>query len=317
MKHRILLISNLYPSKVSPSFGTFVRTNFEQLSEFSDRVDLCIIDKKSTGLFGKIFNYLIFYANQFRLLFFKVDNYDFIYIHYLTISTIPLFILRVIFRRKIKYYINIHGDDLTGTTFKHRLLSLPNGFLVKNALGIVVPSQHFRDILVRKYGDVIQGERICINHSGGINTDLFKLKNIERHDKKVFGYIGRIEEGKGWQDFIEAIQIIKDEKSARFCFYGQGDQCSELAGKINELKAEVDIEYCGEVNFVEVPKVVSSFDYLVFPTYRESLGLVALESAAVGTPVIRTRIDVLDDIFYDFGHLSFEVGESQISQKYC
>ena len=313
---KILLISNLYPSNKSPSFGTFVKTNFEQLKSMAFDVDLCVIDEKSKNFFGKIYHYFIFFLLQFRQFLIHPKKYDFYYIHYLTISTLPLYISMKVFRVRVRYFINVHGDDLVGTSLKHRILSISSKYILEHAEGVVVPSEYFKKILLEKYGNIIEVEKLCVNNSGGVDTNRFKRKEFysERiyleSKPKVFGYVGRIEEGKGWDDFLDAISKIEKSVDAQFHIYGSGQQVSQLIERIGGMDDKLHIKYFGEASYSEMPQIMASFDYLVFPTHRESLGLVGLEAASVGIPVIRTRIAVLDYIFLPFEFLSFFCGDS-------
>lgn len=46
MGTRILLISNLYPSEDYPSYGTFVRTIYQNYKDLGYSVDLVVLNKK-------------------------------------------------------------------------------------------------------------------------------------------------------------------------------------------------------------------------------------------------------------------------------
>ncbi|HAS6335152.1 TPA: glycosyltransferase [Vibrio vulnificus] len=312
---KILLISNLFPSNKSPSFGTFVKTNFEQLKSMAFDVDLCVIDEKSNNFFEKAYNYLLFFFLQFKQFLIYPKKYDIYYIHYLTISTLPLYISMKIFRVRVRYFINVHGDDLVGSSLKHRILSIPSKYILAHAEGVVVPSEFFKKILLEKFGNVIEVEKLCVNNSGGVDTNRFKRKEFDSErlylesKPKVFGYVGRIEEGKGWDDFLDAILKIEKSIEAQFHIYGGGQQVSQLIERIGGMDDKLHVKYFGEACYSEIPQIMASFDYLVFPTHRESLGLVGLEAASVGIPVIRTRIAVLDSIFWPFEFLSFCHGD--------
>ncbi|WP_318481525.1 glycosyltransferase [Photobacterium leiognathi] len=307
---KILLLSNLFPSKKDPSFGTFVYTNYEQLKSFDYNVDLCVISKKNKGIISKLCIYISFFSKCFFYLTFRRYKFDFVYIHYLTISTIPLFLIMKLLRIKPKYAINIHGDDLVGKGYSHRILSFTSGFILKNASCVIVPSDYFRKELFIRYPESIKNTPVLVNYSGGVNTDLFNTKKALSSRKLIYGYLGRIEEGKGWDDLLNAINLLQIDNDVEFHFYGKGKQKDKLLEAIESNINKINIKYFGEVPHHLVPNVMKTFTYFVFPTYRESLGLVALESMSCGVPVIRSNIEPLNDIFCGLSpELTFTPGD--------
>ena len=69
---KILIISNLFPSKQDPSYGTFVYNFVEQIKE-SHRfsiVDKCVIKGRTTSAYKKCLKYVKFYISILYRLFF-------------------------------------------------------------------------------------------------------------------------------------------------------------------------------------------------------------------------------------------------------
>ena len=60
-------------------------------------------------------------------------------------------------------------------------------------------------------------------------------------------------------------------------------QCQKL---ISQLPENIQVDYCGEVTPVDVPKTFAAADLFVFPTRGENYGHVVLESLAAGTAVL-------------------------------
>ena len=90
IKRKILVISNLYPSKRAPFHGSFVKNFVDSLNVYNQQpVTICVLKGRIDG-YGilKILAYLFFYGKIFyRLLFFK---YDLIYVHLITHASIPI-----------------------------------------------------------------------------------------------------------------------------------------------------------------------------------------------------------------------------------
>ena len=107
---KILLISNMYPSKKDKTYGTFVKMFKESIEHNADDIifDCCFIRGRSNNFMVKAYKYIIFYFTIiYKTLFFK---YDFVYNHQITHSAPALRICRCF--RKFKLVMNIHGGDI-------------------------------------------------------------------------------------------------------------------------------------------------------------------------------------------------------------
>ena len=81
---KILLISNMYPSKKDKTYGTFVKMFKESIEHNADDIifDCCFIRGRSNNFMVKAYKYIIFYFTIiYKTLFFK---YDFVYNHQIT-----------------------------------------------------------------------------------------------------------------------------------------------------------------------------------------------------------------------------------------
>ena len=56
---KILVVSNMFPSKKNPSYGTFVKNFCDQLEELKIDFDISVM-KKSKGKVSKIVSYIFF-----------------------------------------------------------------------------------------------------------------------------------------------------------------------------------------------------------------------------------------------------------------
>lgn len=314
---RILFISNMFPGSKTPSYGTFVKTNYDQLKNQGFGIEKVVLDTKYSHFFSKFFGYTNFFLKAiFKILFSK---YDVIYVHYLTISTLPIF-LTSLFGKKTRFIINIHGDDLVGERVIHKLLAFSNKRLLNDAIGIVLPSEYFLKRMIKKYPMLNLKSKSYISYSGGVDLRIFKPKSIneglgtinERLGKNVvFGYVGRIEEGKGWEDLVDAIDLLPSDIQAEFRFFGSGAQFQQLRERASNSVNSKLIIVNGSITYEQVPSVFRSFDYFIFPTHRESLGLVLLESMASGIPAIVSKIEPVSDI-YKFSDIGFfETGDAE------
>ena len=67
---------------------------------------------------------------------------------------------------------------------------------------------------------------------------------------------------------------------------GEGDYWKQCQDLMNELPANVNVQYLGVLSHADVPEVFQSHDLFLFPTHGENYGHVIMESLSVGTPVL-------------------------------
>lgn len=314
----VLIISNLYPSKKNPYYGSFVK-NFEEQLESDKRIKFIrgIYIKGLHGSFiNKIFSYFFFYI---KILFFTIFfRYDLVYVHLISHSTLPLRFVSYV--RNLSIIFNIHGEDLLTTTpLATRLLqlSLP---LVKKAKYIVVPSMYFKKITTEKIPDYPQ-DKIIVSASGGIKDIFFTRKKSikESNDSRIkIGYVSRIDRGKGWDTLIKALKILDDKNLKYECsIVGAGDEVKYMQSLIveNNIKS---ISYHGPIAQNQLPSFYKELDIFIFPTkLHESLGLVGIEAMATGVPVIGSNIGGLTDYIHDSinGYLFDAGNENDLAEK--
>jgi glycosyltransferase involved in cell wall biosynthesis len=301
---RICFISNLFPSKKDPSFGSFVGLSYEQLKAMGYELSKPIVINARVSTFKKLLAYIKFIFSGVKALL--SNKYDFFYIHYLTYSTLCL--LPILPFKKIKYLINIHGDDLVGTRLIHKIMGVPSSYILKRAEAVVVPSLYFKRQLLHRY-DFIEEKRIVISESAGFREDFFYPKEQPlneppvTNDKLHFGYISRVDEGKGWELMLEAFSLLKNNNpkeynKATLSVYGAGTQTSDFELMVSRLNLDVVVTYYGPLEQKLLGDKYRTFDYFLFPTRRESFGLVAVEALACGTPVICSEIEPLTDMLF-------------------
>ncbi|KKY02173.1 hypothetical protein VN21_04575, partial [Paraclostridium benzoelyticum] len=122
-------------------------------------------------------------------------------------------------------------------------------------------------------------------------------KKIKKN-KQYIGYVGRIEVEKGWEVFLDCIKLLKENNeinNKNVIIVGNGKDSEKLNLKIKEYKLEDIIERKPLVSQNELNNLYNEMKIFCFPTYRESLGLVAIEAMACGVPVIGSDINPLKE----------------------
>lgn len=299
-KLKVGFISNLFPSQKDPTFGSFVGKNYKQLQDMGFEVGNPVVMDTRLPPFKKLLAYICFFKDGMKLCF--SSKYDYIYIHYLTYSTLCL--LPVLLFKRPKYVVNIHGDDLVGTRLIHKIMSLPSPIVLKFASAVVVPSSFFKSELLKRFPTL--SAPVIISESAGFDESVFYPRKNELTNNEIvhFGYVSRIDEGKGWEELLSALNLLKINNSDLFnriklSFYGKGGQVNDFNKALNYYDLKEIVTYYGPVAPEELGEIYRSFDYFIFPTHRESFGLVAVEACACGIPVLASDISPVNNIIYD------------------
>jgi glycosyltransferase involved in cell wall biosynthesis len=116
-------------------------------------------------------------------------------------------------------------------------------------------------------------------------------------DDRVVAFIGRLSERKDPLLLVRALARLPDRKGLRCLFVGDGPLRDRLA---DEIRTRGLTECCQLLPFREdVGDVFGATDVLVLPSRQESFGLVLVEAAAWGKPVIATRSGGPEEIVVD------------------
>lgn len=284
---RILVISNMYPSTMNPTFGVFVKNFYDYLclKNGADNTWLIAIKGKSESKIGKIGKYVSFYLKVLFCLLF--NKYDLVYVHFITFPIVPIKIAS--FFKDLPLVFNIHGSDwITHTPFaeKLKILALP---IVRKAEMVVVPSSIFKKVVLKDLS-MLDSSKIKVSYSGGIDLEKFRPLKIINKDKDVLvlGYVSRIIENKGWKLFVDVFKLLIDKGiRVKGIMSGGGKEEQELIQSISYYGLNDVIEYKGAVAQEDLPMLYNQMDLFIFPTlFYESLGLVGLEAMACGVPVV-------------------------------
>lgn len=293
IKKDILFVSNMYPSNKYPHYGVFVKNTYEVLKQDGFSLDLVVMHKTSAKV-RKLFAYIKLCGISFLKALF--NNYDFIYVHFISHTTVGVF-LPALCSKSTKLVLNVHGNDLVPDTKTDQNYLFLSKFFLKYADIVISPSKYFAQVLRKEYK--IPKENIVVYPSGGVDTEKFKRINKKTALKesgldskyKYFGFIARIEKDKGYDIFVKAIHELdkkKINKEIKFLMVGSGKEEDNLNTLIKKYKLESRIIRKPLVSQEELVEIYNSLEAFVYPTrmQSESLGLVGLEAMACEVLVI-------------------------------
>ena len=291
---KFLIISNMYPGKESPYFGIFVKNFKNQLEQKGISCTLAVVEGRGVNRIKKIQKYFKFFLDAISAV--KKNDYDVIYVHYISHSLIPLLFVKSFIKKPL--ILNAHGSDVLINTKIGKLIQKLVTPIIKKADLIVVPSDYFKGIVYDRF--MIKKEKIFVFPSGGVNTQLFKPKDIKK-DIFTIGFVSRIDKGKGWDTLLEAVNLLNSKGLVfRVLIIGSGVEEKLLLQKIEDLKLKNVVEYIGPKPHNDLVNYFNQMDVFAFTTrMAESLGLVGLEAMACGVPVIGSRIAALPSYIKD------------------
>jgi len=111
-------------------------------------------------------------------------------------------------------------------------------------------------------------------------------------------YVGRLAPEKGVDVLLDAIAQRKGI-SGRLRIVGDGPSMTSLLRQSHAASSELSIEFTGSVSRSTLGEFYRSADVVVVPSFTEAHGLVALEAAACGVPVIASRVGGLQETIED------------------
>jgi glycogen(starch) synthase len=113
-------------------------------------------------------------------------------------------------------------------------------------------------------------------------------------------YFGRLEFEKGVQDLIAALpRIRKAHPNTRLLVAGTGTAAEMLADAARTHRVLRTVTFLGHLPDDELASTLAAADAVVLPSRYEPFGIVALESAAAGAPLVASTAGGLGELVVD------------------
>jgi glycogen(starch) synthase len=112
--------------------------------------------------------------------------------------------------------------------------------------------------------------------------------------------LGRLVREKGFDVALKAFASVSTRfPRMRLLIAGHGPEHYELRQQAAQLGIKDSVDFIGSVAPDHVPKLLNSVTAVLMPSRYEPFGLVALEAASVGRPIVASRIGGLSEIVID------------------
>lgn len=126
-----------------------------------------------------------------------------------------------------------------------------------------------------------------------ISIDENEISKKPQEIKKIINicYVGRLEQLKGIDILIDTFYLIKSKnKNVNFNIVGSGPHDFQIKKKINNLKLGKDIKWQKYMPRIKLLRFYKQNNFLIFPSLRDSGGMVLLEAMSKGTVVAGLNI---------------------------
>ncbi len=295
---RFWVISNMYPSKENPRFGIFVYHFIRQLENLGLKIPFksLIYGRKHRTVLNKLIDYLKFYPHIIWTQWFKSKHFDSIYIHF------PLQTAFILRSTKKNIYLNFHGSEIASTSFLNKILFKSLIRLVeKQNVTIIAPSQIYKEKLntIFKLND----EKYYVFPSGGVNRAVFKpfdpnqvgdlKRKFNLHESNfILGYVSSLLTDKDPFTVLTAFhKIIKENlhPNITLLLVGSGPLQENILKFISDNKLEKHTKVLPSTDQKTLAEIYNVLDIFMFPSIRESLGLVGLEAMSCGKIVVSAK----------------------------
>jgi phosphatidylinositol alpha-1,6-mannosyltransferase len=192
--------------------------------------------------------------------------------------------------------IYAHGEELTGWGRGRKFQVMC--YVMRRANYILSNSDHTRDTLVNLLG--VESQRIVLTYPT-VDENRFKpgLPVADLHEsiglegvKKLVLSVGRMQRRKGFDNVIRAMpELLKQGVDIDYALIGIGDDLEYLQNLAREHGVAERVHFLGHVSYEDLPRWYNACDIFAMPNRdingdTEGFGLVFLEAAASGKPVI-------------------------------
>lgn len=204
--------------------------------------------------------------------------------------------------------LHIHGGRFLAEDFHGKKLSSLAERMLRAANSIVVLSELEKRIVENRWKN--------LNVTVLENAVAFEKAPKPRRNaaEKTIIFLGRLNESKGLNEIIEAVQKLKnDEFHFRFECFGAGEMKGFFVAEMNKILGD-KFFYGGVVSGAEKWKALSRADVFLLPSrFGEGLPMAMLEAMAAGCVVVASEMASVGAVVKD-GENGFLIEPKNVSQ---
>ncbi len=236
------------------------------------------------------------------------EDYDIIHAHGNGLfSLIGLIIAK---RKKIPFVLTFHTlfnkythYILSGKLITPKIVDQGLKFFGNLCDGVIVPSEKMKQELIRigikKPITLIPNFIDTSKFTPGKSNFLHSLFGIPKN-RQILLSVGRLAKEKNFEFIISFFaKIVKDFKHVQLVIVGEGPEKQNLINLIKEKKLQEYVTLTDGISIDQMPQVYQDADIFVFTSTTETQGLVTLEAAAAGLPLVLVTDEAYKDVIED------------------
>lgn len=297
---KVLFVTRKYP----PSIGGMQKIIHGVINNFPELENAEVISWGGSQK-GLIFFIPWAFLKSFYLLSFKKVNI----IHFGDCALSFMgYIIKKVF--KVPICVTAHGLDLT---YNNRLYQLMINKTLKAFDKVICVSAASKDIAINKriksdkctviHNGIDTSEWILSGNKGDLKKKLEERVKVSLKDKILIFSVGRLVKRKGIHWFIKEV-FPKLSENYIFFIMGKGDEEQGIRKLIHSLKLENRVLMLGRAPDDLKKIFYNSANIFIMPNIpvkgdMEGFGIVAIEAASCGLPVIASNIEGLKDAIKD------------------
>lgn len=195
--------------------------------------------------------------------------------------------------------VTSHGADLFA--LRGRGLNALKRFVARKAAAVTVVSEPMLSELKNIGGDL---SKVSVQPMGVDLSELFTPDPMVPRSCDEILFVGRLVEKKGLRHLIDAMPaILRAHPAAHLTIAGFGPEQEALVEQVRRLDLLSKVRFMGAVSQSELPGLYRRAAVFVAPFVKaasgdqEGLGLVSVEAAGCGCPVVAGDLPVVRSVF--------------------
>lgn len=181
--------------------------------------------------------------------------------------------------------LHVHGGQFMSEGTKNVFFRKLSITLFQKSRSVIVLSDIERNLLKENFN---YSDTIVLPNS--VDVSIYGSKSIrEMQAIPRLLYLGRIEENKGVNELIVALNRLKCDLDFNFVLCGTGTLLQHCVGECNKILGS-NFEYKGVVSGDEKNAIIRDADLFILPSYFEGLPMALLETMAAGVVPIVTNV---------------------------
>lgn len=197
-------------------------------------------------------------------------------------------------RRDVPMVLTLHGSDvqLARRTGLARTLTRP----LADASAVIAVSRDLASLVASRMPAGREVDVVPV----GVDSSLLKLKAPTLHKIDAAArllFIARLVPEKGVFELVEAIRLLSEQgRDVHVTVLGVGPARDAMVSRLRDAGLAGCVTFLGAIPHDQALELMRVSDLVVTPSHREGCGLVPIEAAALGVPVVATRTGAMPEV---------------------